>query len=174
MRNAEGKITSVIEMSANISQIRQLQSQLTSIGLLISSISHGIKGLLNGLDGGIYLVNSGLQKEDAGRVRKGWDIVLSNVNRIRSMVLDILYYAKDREPNWERLSAIAMLEEVVNVVDNKSKELNVLIDKNIDLDTDDFEGDSKAIRTLLVNLLENSLDACRLDNKKTNTASLSI
>jgi PAS domain S-box-containing protein len=120
MRNAEGKITSVMEMSANISQIRQLQSQLTSIGLLISSISHGIKGLLNGLDGGIYLVNSGLQKEDAGRVRKGWDIVLRNVNRIRSMVLDILYYAKDREPNWERLSAIAMLEEVVNVVDNKS------------------------------------------------------
>ena len=48
-----------MEMSADITQIRELQSQLTSIGLLISSISHGIKGLLNGLNGGIYLVNNG-------------------------------------------------------------------------------------------------------------------
>ena len=32
---------------------------------LASSISHGLKGLLNGLSGGMYLVNSGLKKEDA-------------------------------------------------------------------------------------------------------------
>jgi signal transduction histidine kinase len=29
-----------------------------------------------------------------------------------------------------------------------------------------FEGDSKAIRSMLVNLLENSIDACRLDSGK--------
>ena len=97
IRNAEGEVEAVIEMSMDITQIRQLQSQLTSIGLLVGSISHGIKGLLTGLDGGIYLVNSGFEKDRPERVTKGWEMVQRNVDRIRSMVLDILYYAKDRE-----------------------------------------------------------------------------
>lgn len=166
IRNVEGQIKSVMEMSANITKIRELQSQLASIGLLISSISHGLKGLINGLDGGIYLVNNGLQQDDDARVTKGWEIVLRNVKRIRSMVLDILYYAKDREPNWEKLSGSQVLEEVYGNVESKAAELGVIIKKNIDKGAGDFEADAKAIRTLLVNLTENSLDACRLDQRK--------
>jgi len=153
-------------MSANITQIRQLQSQLASIGLLISSISHGLKGLINGLDGGIYLVNNGLEKGNDERIKKGWEIVLRNVKRIRSMVLDILYYAKDREPDWEKLSAPAVIEEVCGVIESKATELGIELVKNIDEEAGDFEGDAKAIRTLLVNLSENSLDASRSDSKK--------
>jgi PAS domain S-box-containing protein len=166
IKNSEGKTIRVIEMSADITQIRKLQSQLTSIGLLISSISHGIKGLLNGLDGGIYLVNSGLSKSDPERTKKGWELVLRNVNRIRSMVMDILYYAKDREPNWENLCAHTLLAEVISIMETKAAEQGIEIQKNIDPEAGDFEGDAKAFRTLLLNLSENSLDACRLDKKK--------
>ncbi len=166
IKNSEGNINAVIEMSADITRIRELQSQLTSIGLLISSISHGLKGLINGLDGGIYLVNNGLKKGDQARLEQGWDIVLRNVNRIRSMVLDILYYAKDREPDWEKLSAEEVLEEIYSVIEGKAGGQGVELTKGIDADTGDFEGDAKAIRTLLINLMENSLDACRIDKKK--------
>ncbi|RJP75709.1 MAG: PAS domain-containing sensor histidine kinase [Candidatus Zixiibacteriota bacterium] len=164
--NAEGQVTSVMEMSANVTQIRQLQSQLASIGLLISSISHGLKGLLNGLDGGIYLVNSGLQKSDDSRLRNGWEIVQRNIGRIRSMVLDILYYAKDREPDWQTLSAANLLSEIQGLLASKARELKVELAVQAASGADEFEGDAKALRTLLVNLLENSMDACRLDLKK--------
>ena len=73
VRDAEGQIRNVIEMSTNITQIRQLQSQLTSLGLIISSISHGIKGLLTSLDGGVYLVNTGLAKNDRAALRTGME-----------------------------------------------------------------------------------------------------
>jgi signal transduction histidine kinase len=82
------------------------------------------------------------------------------------MVLDILYYAKDREPNWEELSGAPVLEEVCGVIDPKATDLGVTIEKVIDPKAGTFEADAKAIRTLLVNLTENSLDACRLDQKK--------
>ncbi len=166
IKGNSGEITSVMEMSADITRIRDLQSQLSSIGLLISSISHGLKGLINGLDGGIYLVNNGMQKGNQERIEKGWEIVLRNVGRIRSMVLDILYYAKDREPNWEKLSAPDILNEVFSIMETKAKEQGVEIELDIDLDVPDFDGDAKAICTLLINLTENSLDACRLDKKK--------
>ena len=40
-------------------------------------------------------------------------MVQRNVDRIRSMVLDILYYAKDREPDWQPVSAAALVERGV-------------------------------------------------------------
>ncbi|RJO63497.1 MAG: hypothetical protein C4523_20380 [Myxococcales bacterium] len=46
MRGLDGEITAVIEMSTNITLIRQLQDQLASLGLLVGSISHSIKGVL--------------------------------------------------------------------------------------------------------------------------------
>ena len=95
----DGEIEGVMEMSVDITQLRELQSKLSSVGMIISSISHDLKGLLNGMDGGMYLVNSGLKKDDQKRLDTGWEMVQRNVERIRSTVLDILYYAKDREPD---------------------------------------------------------------------------
>jgi len=161
-----GEIKSVMEMSTNITQIRRLQSQLTSLGLLIGLISHGIKGLLNSLDGGIYMVNTGMEKNNQERVNKGWEMVQRNMARIRSMVLDILYYAKDREPDWEPVSAPEVIKEAAGIIEPKAKERNVEFQREVDRDAGTFEGDRKAIRSLLVNLLENSLDACRIDKKK--------
>jgi len=152
-------------MSTDISQIRQLQDKLTSVGLLIGTISHGIKGLLNGLDGGIYLINSGLKKDDRARIDKGWDIALRNVRRIRSMVADILYYAKDREPNWESVSAGELLKDVCSTMADRAKTLEV--DMQTDVGGDGkIEADPNMIKSLIVNLIENSLDACRIDSQK--------
>lgn len=166
MRDAAGEIKSVMEMSTNITQIRQLQSQLTSLGLLIGSISHGIKGLLNSLDGGIYMLNTGLKKDNQERVEKGWEMVQRNMARIRSMVLSILYYAKDRTPDWESISALEVIEEVSAMMEPRAGEQGCAFDRNFDKNAGNFEADAKAIRSLLVNLLENSLDACRMDKKK--------
>lgn len=168
IRDADGKIDKVIEMSVDITQIRQLQDKLTSVGLLIGTISHGIKGLLNSLDGGIYLVNSGLQKDDRERIDQGWEIASRNIRRIRSMVMDILYYAKDREPDWETLTVRELMDEVCGLFEERAKRQNINFNCNIKSDAGQFEADRQAVRALLLNLLDNSLDACRIDKKKTD------
>ncbi|MGD8213266.1 MAG: response regulator, partial [Desulfobacterales bacterium] len=81
----------------------ELQSHLASLGLMIGSISHGIKGLLTALDGGIYLLDSGIAKENEVRIKEGWDTVKLTVERIRKMVMDILFYAKERDLRLERI-----------------------------------------------------------------------
>jgi PAS domain S-box-containing protein len=166
VRNADGQIERVIEMSTDITQIRQLQDKLTSVGLLIGSISHGIKGLLNGLDGGIYLVNSGLKKNDQGRITQGWDIALRNVERIRSMVMDILYYAKDREPDFQQVDVADFLSDVCGMFKDKADKLDIDFEYAIAPGLGQFEADRQAVRSLLVNLIENSMDACRIDSQK--------
>jgi PAS domain S-box-containing protein len=167
LRNAAGQITNVIEISTNITQIRQLQSQLTSLGLVIGSISHGIKGLLTSLDGGVYLVNTGLAKNDRARFEQGWKMVERNITRIRRMVLDLLYYSKDRVPDLQRTSALAVAEELSEVMRGRAGETAIDFACDFDRDAGEFEVDAKAVRSLLVNLVENAMDACRVDGKKT-------
>jgi len=168
IRDAEGNIDKVVEMSADITQLRQLQDKLSSVGLLIGTISHGIKGLLNGLDGGIYLVNTGLKKNDRARIDKGWEISSRNIRRIRSMVMDILYYAKDREPQWEDLSVKEIMDEVCGQFEERAKRQNIELKCLANTDDEKFEADRLAVRSMLLNLLDNSLDACRIDIKKTD------
>jgi PAS domain S-box-containing protein len=165
LRNTEGEIDKVIEMSTDITEIRELQDKLASVGMLIGTISHGIKGLLNSLDGGIYILNSGLQKNDRERIDKGWDMTLRNVRRIRSMVMDILYYAKDREPNWETVNAGELLRDVCETMYDRAQKLSIDLQSKVDGDGS-FDGDPQMIRSLLVNLIENGFDACRIDKQK--------
>jgi signal transduction histidine kinase len=168
IRDQKGEIVSVMEMSTDITELRELESKLTSLGLLIGSVSHGLKGLLNGLSGGMYLVNTGFKKEDRARVHKGWEIVERNVNRIRNMVSDILYYAKDREPNPEILDAGEVLTEIASLMQSRSVEQGVDLHLEVLSEPGSLEADDQAIRSMLINLIENSLDACRLDTRKSD------
>lgn len=157
-----GELTAVMEMSADITQVRELEDRLTQLGLLIGSVSHSLKGLLNGLSGGTYLVNSGFAKGDEGRVKRGWATVQRNAERIKTMVSDILYYAKDRVPSWEELSAAEIAGDVIAMMESRADELQADLRIELGPEVGVFDGDPQAIRSLLANLVENSLDACRL------------
>ena len=82
------------------------------------------------------------------------------------MVLDLLYYAKDRVPEWEKTSALAVAEEMGEVMRVKATELGIEFKCEFDRDAGEFDADAKAVRSLLINLVENAMDACRVDQKK--------
>jgi FixJ family two-component response regulator/nitrogen-specific signal transduction histidine kinase len=166
LRNAAGQVTHVMEMSTNITQVRQLQDHLSSLGLKISSISHGIKSLLTGLDGGVYLVDTGFAKKDQARVEEGWDAVKITVSRIRKMVQNILFFAKERELKWERISAFDFAGDVAAGLEPKIKVQGVEFECKFDPTMGDIEIDAGVVRIALINILENALDACLEDEVK--------
>jgi PAS domain S-box-containing protein len=163
--DASGNITQVLEMSTNITHIREMQSQLTSLGLLVGSVSHGIKGVLTSLDGGLYFLESGIKRNDPERLEKGWSTLTRNIERIRSMILDMLYYAKERDPVYEQVSPLKIASDVLTLVKHRAKKLDVEISDKFE-ETIEIEADAKSIHSMLVNILENALDACRLDSRK--------
>lgn len=166
IRGPGGDIESVLEISTDITDIRQLQDQMTSLGLLVGSISHGIKGLLTGLDGGVYVLNSGFAHNDIGRIQQGWEMIQRNVGRVRSMVLDLLYYAKDREPVFDAVDIAALVADVCAVQARKATELGVTLTHHCTVDDRPFRGDATSLHAMLTNLVQNALDACRLDAAK--------
>jgi len=166
IRDAEGEITQVMKLSTNITQIRELQDHLTSMGLLLGSMSHGIKGLLTGLDGGMYKLNSGFAKDNPERVKEGWEVVKLMVGRIRSMVLDLLYYAKERELHWEEVDVLTLAEDVAATIEPKTRRHDIEFVRDFDPSVGEFEVDPGVVRSALINIIENAIDACREDKKK--------
>jgi signal transduction histidine kinase len=144
-----------------VAEKSELQSHLSSLGLMLGSISHALKGLLTGLDAGVYMVDGGLAKGDMGQLREGWDIVKQRVERIRKVVLDILFYSKKRELARERVNAAVLAEEVASAVSGKLDETGILLVKEFAPDSGEVEVDPSYVQASLLNILENAVDACR-------------
>ncbi len=144
----------------------ELQSHLSSLGLMIGSISHGIKGLLTGLDGGMYLLDSGFAKDNQDRIKEGWEIVQLMVEKIRKLIQDILFYAKERDLKWERIDALRFADELAMVVEPKLKGLDIEFVKDFDSRIGKFEVDAGYVHSALINILENAVDACTREKAK--------
>jgi nitrogen-specific signal transduction histidine kinase/FixJ family two-component response regulator len=166
IRKADGEVTQVMEMSTNITQIRRLQDHLSSLGLLIGSISHGIKGIMTGLDGGMYWLDTGMEKGNQERIEKGWDVIKLMVGRLKNMVLNLLYYAKERDLSWERTDALSLANDVASTVEPKIKGYSIEFIHDFDRSIGKFEVDTSVVSSALINILENAMDACIEDKSK--------
>ncbi len=166
--NGNGEIKQVMEMSTNITQIRKLQDHLTSLGLLIGSMSHGIRGILTGLDGGIYRLEAGLKKDDKNKMHDALEVVKDLTSRIKNMVIDILYYTKERELITIQTGVDHFLKDVLKIVLPKVEKYDIELLFEASDSLGDFEVDVEALSSVLVNIIENSIDACLSDRPKKN------
>lgn len=166
MQDDDQPLTRVIEMSTNITELRLLQDRLASLGLHAGTVSHAIKGLLTQLDGGIYLLNTGTQKEDRRRMAEGLDIINEAASRIRRMILDVLFYAKERPPVLEKVDVLKMARDIATQITPRLKKNSVQLECRFDVLVPKVEMDPMSMRIALSNILENALDACLEDKSK--------
>jgi len=166
LRNGDGEILQVMEMSTDITQLRQLQSRLTSLGLMIGSMSHNIRGILTGLDGGLYRLEKGLQKNKKEQVEDALKVVKGLAGRIRCMVLDMLYYTKDRPLNIEDVNLLNFSKQVADIIRPKANRNNVKLICDFDVSAGTIEMDAESVNSCLINILDNAIDACVQDKSR--------
>jgi PAS domain S-box-containing protein len=165
IKDRDGNVSSVMEMSTDITQLKQMQTQMESLGRMMSSLAHTIKGIITGLEGGMYVVESGLKKKNDELVNKGWGMVQRNVDRISHLVLDMLSFAKPRDPEITEFDLAKLCRDIRELFDKKFRDEGI----NTELilpETILVKGDSKAYFTLILTLLENAIDACKWDDSK--------
>ncbi|BCS88251.1 histidine kinase [Pseudodesulfovibrio sediminis] len=171
IHDASGTIVQAMEMSTDITEIRRLQDHLTSLGIMLGSMSHGVKGMLTSLDGGIYRLESGLQKKDSVRVEAATKTLKSMIGRVKKMVLDILYYAKSRELETDAVDATQFLLDTADIAAAKADAACVEFVRDIPEGLGTLHVDTAAMSAALINFLENGVDAS--DRKKDGKVELS-
>lgn len=134
------------------------QELLRSQGELVGSISHELKGMISGIDGGLYLVDSGFKKGKPDRVDQGFEMVRRNLDRIRRTVTSTLYYVKDRAVNWGPVELDGVVSAVSRALADRAAHLGVTLEALPASGT--CEGDPLAVQSMLLNMVEFALETC--------------
>jgi PAS domain S-box-containing protein len=159
-----GEIVAVMEVFTDITEVKNLQRQLALMGRAVAGMAHRVKNILMGLEGGIFVVNTGLETDDREAINEGWEMVERNVRRVSQIVKDLLYCSKDRLPNFtSEVSPHDIVTEVRNLYANRMAAEN--IDIRTELSDPPHRGtfDVEGIHNMLCNLVANAIDACRFD-----------
>jgi two-component system, NtrC family, sensor kinase len=133
--------------------------RLAAVGQTIATLSHHIKNILQGIRGGSYLVEMGLENEDLAVLQKGWDIVRRNQNKIQSLVMDMLSFSKDREPEFVETDLAGLVADVVETVQQRADEAGVTIRHEVPEGLPHVMLDSEAMSRAILNVVTNALDA---------------
>jgi PAS domain S-box-containing protein len=170
IRNGRGELELVLEFAVDISEVARLreelrstQDRLAALGLMVSSVSHGIKGILTGLDAGVYLTRAGLRKPDLSQAAEGMDTTVQMVERLRHMVLDVLYFAKERPLSWRLVDVRRFAAHLLESADSKIRKGSIALVTEWAGEPGEIEADESVLATALFNIIENAVDACAED-----------
>ena len=137
--------------------------RLAAIGQTVAGLAHGIKNILHGLKGGSYLVDIGIQKDDSEKLKKGWDMIKRNISRTSNLVMDLLSYSKERQPEFEACMPNEIADDVCTLLQDKARQNNVKLVKDFDDAIGEVLMDPNSVHEVLLNLMSNAVDGCLFD-----------
>ena len=167
-----GMSTGMVCFFQDLREIKQLQKELienerlSATGQAVAGMAHYIKNILNGLQGGVYIVNTGLKKDKPELLHKGWGMVETNVSRVSELVINMLVYSKDREPEYELCFPNTIAKEVCDLIEVRAIQAQVKLLPDFDPSLKEYLLDPNGIHRCLLNLVNNAIDSCVLDPEK--------
>ncbi len=159
------------EMSEKV-RLREMSllqaERLAAIGATVASLAHNIKNILNGLEGGVYVVNAGLEDGNQQEFQKGWEMVQRNVVKISELSHDLLTYAKERKPVLTHAPLNEIVLEVLEDLTPKAESFNIDLKNDLDQEMGVVWIDREAVYRSILNLATNGIEACseRKSSKK--------
>lgn len=142
--------------------------RMAAVGQTVASMSHAIKNVAGGLEGGMFVIEKGLELENREYLRQGWEMVRRDVERIKNLSMELLDYAKpvtitpvDADPN-------SPARQVHDLMAKQAENCDVRLVLDLDESLPSMRIDPNAIHQCLTNLVSNAIDACqdRLEGEK--------
>ncbi|WP_027370404.1 sensor histidine kinase [Desulfovermiculus halophilus] len=161
-----GDVAASIKLLANVGTIKNMHRELVTLGQSIALLSHDIKNILEGLHGGMYLMEEGIHDLDQELSRNGLDMVKRNVTEITRITQNILYSAKDRQPAFQEILPADLARQAGQLYADKAQSIGVQLQLQVNPDVPAQEMDPAGISRTLSNLVWNALQACQQDMEK--------
>ena len=161
-----GNVQYVMELAADITKVKKIQGELAGLGQSLAMLYHDLKNILEGLQGGTYLVDEGIHDEDMWLIKKGWEVVKNNVIAITSVTQNVLYVSKKRTIKLEKSSLAIIIKSLVINFQSKAEYMGIKLKYEASKDLPDVNLDAFSISLMLNNLVSNALAACSKDKIK--------
>jgi PAS domain S-box-containing protein len=149
----------------DVTRLHQMKDNLSTLGMMLGTISHSLRGCLTGLNASLYLIETGFYRNRPAQIEEGLDVTRLMVDRIQKLVLDILYYSKERDLETEKVEVWQFAKEIALLMETRIKAANIEFITDFSEDSGYFTIDPETIRAGLINILENAMEACIEDSR---------
>lgn len=156
-------ITEFNRMIVNLKETRDElveKEKLAAIGEMANVVSHDIRNPLAAIKNGAYFMRYAA-KSDNPRVEKTLDIIDREIDSITKIINDLLGYSRQRPPVLSPVDVNSLMDEVISIIELPD---NVTIKKEFAEHLSKFNLDMGEIRQVLVNLVNNAVQACDKDS----------
>jgi signal transduction histidine kinase len=147
--------------------------KLSALGRMAAGIAHEINNPL----AGILLFSSNLLKKvpEEGPLKEGLGIIMRETQRCKSIIQELLEFARDKEPRKAPANIPTILNKSLNILENEFRLRHIRINKDFAADIGDSCVDANQLEQVFVNLLLNAAQAiddkgevtirCRMDRE---------
>jgi PAS domain S-box-containing protein len=166
LRSPDGDPIGTMGVSKDITRELQLQARLNrsqrmaALGQAITGIQHSIKNMLNVMKGGSYMVKLGLTSDDRDMMMEGWEMVQQGIDDMTEMSRSMLDFARTKKLKIKPTDLAELARKIHHLNQSKFREEGVLLGLEVDPDLPLVECDPEMIRSVIMDLTGNALDAC--------------
>jgi PAS domain S-box-containing protein len=164
------KMMGCVAFFQDLTEIKKLEHELinserlAAIGQTVAGMAHGIKNILAGFKGGRYLVDIGIDKNNTDKLINGWQMIKRNIDQTSDLVMNLLTYSKEREPEYQDCFPNNIADDVCELVKEIAMSHDIAIVKDLSKSIDEVSMDPNTIHQSLLNLVSNAIDACIFDD----------
>ncbi len=168
LSRGDGDIEHVIEIMTDVTHVKELEKQnieaerLAAVGQTVAGLAHTIKNLLMGLEGGMYMVDSGLKKGNNKRIEDGWEVLQRNFSKTTDLVRGFLNFSKGRIPEMQVVDPNKVVRDIIELYEDTAAQQDVNLIPELDEKLKEAPLDPDGMEACLTNLMSNAIDAVTL------------
>lgn len=145
---------------------------MAAVGQTVAGLAHGIKNVLMGLEGGVYVMQSGLKQNQMAKVERGTEMLGRNVEKISTLVRSLLGFSKGHVPVVTLADPNALAREVYDLYRGTAARAGIHLKGDFGEALRPAPLDAEGMHTCLANLVSNAIDACLASEKPDRTVTL--
>ena len=156
----------------DLRRVRRLEQEkieaerLAAVGQTVAGLAHGIKNILTGLEGGMYFLRSGMEGGRPERLDEGWLMLKRNMEKISTLVRNLLSFSKGRTPKVEVRDPAVLVAVVVELYREAAARERVTVVAEVPERVRPAALDSEGMHSALANLVSNAIDACQMSGRE--------
>ncbi len=134
------------------------RDRLAAMGETVAVLSHAVKNILQGLQGGAGAIELAIKRGDLDLAREGWPILARNLDRIHDLTFNMLAWSRTSHLDLRPGSLAALIEDIVALQRPTFKQRRVRLEVTGE-PLPEVPFDTAAMHQALLNLVLNALEA---------------
>lgn len=155
---AIGRLAGIALENKRLQDSRVQTERLAAAGETVAFLSHHIRNILQGMQGGADVVEVAIKRQSLEAVESGWSLVRKNLDRIYLLALNMLTFSKDRQPSIENIQLNAVIEDVLTLIQARADDKGVMLLTDLE-EMPAIPLDSNGMHQVIQNIANNAIEA---------------